>query len=102
LFSVVPVGDYQLFSVPLQRIDPLIAILMAQVVLMMLFAYVVAFPLLGRDYDAAVLCAGIYAEKLEGLTRKVPAKYSCHICHICHEKNFFTCSRTHIGAFFVR
>ena len=38
---------------------PLIVILMAQVVLMSLFAYFVAFPLLGRDYDAAILCAGI-------------------------------------------
>ncbi len=38
---------------------PLIVILMAQVVLMSLFAYFVAFPLLGRDYDAAILCAGL-------------------------------------------
>ena len=38
---------------------PLIAILLSQVLMMALFAYYVAFPLLGRDYDAAVLCAGI-------------------------------------------
>ena len=38
---------------------PLIFILVSQVLLMALFAYLVAFPLLGRDYDAAVLCAGI-------------------------------------------
>ena len=38
---------------------PLIAILVSQVVMMALFAYFVAFPLLGRDYDAAVLCAGM-------------------------------------------
>ena len=38
---------------------PLIVILFSQVVLMSLFAYFVAFPLLGRDYDAAVLCSGI-------------------------------------------
>ena len=38
---------------------PLIVILGAQVVMMALFAYFVAFPLLGRDYDAAVLCAGM-------------------------------------------
>jgi len=38
---------------------PLIIILVSQVLLMALFAYMVAFPLLGRDYDAAVLCAGI-------------------------------------------
>ena len=38
---------------------PLIVILISQVLMMALFAYFVAFPLLGRDYDAAVLCAGI-------------------------------------------
>ena len=38
---------------------PLIVILVSQVVMMALFAYMVAFPLLGRDYDAAVLCAGM-------------------------------------------
>ena len=37
----------------------LIVILVSQVLMMALFAYVVAFPLLGRDYDAAVLCAGV-------------------------------------------
>ncbi len=38
---------------------PLIVILASQVVMMALFVYFVAFPVLGRDYDAAVLCAGI-------------------------------------------
>ena len=38
---------------------PLIVILISQVLLMALFVYIVAFPLLGRNYDAAVLCAGI-------------------------------------------
>jgi len=38
---------------------PLIVILVSQVLLMALFVYFVAFPMLGRDYDAAVLCAGM-------------------------------------------
>ena len=38
---------------------PMLVILVAQVVLMILFVFFVAFPLLGRDYDATVLCAGI-------------------------------------------
>lgn len=38
---------------------PLVVILTAQVVMMVLFVLFVAFPLLGRNYDAAVLCAGI-------------------------------------------
>ena len=38
---------------------PLIVILVSQVLVIALFAYLVAFPLLGRDYDAAVLCAGM-------------------------------------------
>ena len=38
---------------------PLIVILISQIAMMGLFAFFVAFPLLGRNYDAAVLCAGI-------------------------------------------
>ena len=38
---------------------PLVVILVSQVLMMALFAYFVAFPLLGRNYDAAVLCAGM-------------------------------------------
>ena len=38
---------------------PLIVILVSQVLLMALFVYFAAFPLLGRNYDAAVLYAGI-------------------------------------------
>ena len=37
---------------------PLIVILVSQIVMMGLFVFFVAFPFLGRDYDAAVLCAG--------------------------------------------
>ena len=38
---------------------PWVVILVSQVLMMALFAYFVAFPLLGRNYDAAVLCAGM-------------------------------------------
>ena len=38
---------------------PLVVILVSQVLMMALFVYWVAFPLLGRNYDAAVLCAGM-------------------------------------------
>ena len=38
---------------------PLVVILVAQVAMMDFFVYFVAFRLLGRSYDAAVLCAGI-------------------------------------------
>ena len=38
---------------------PLLAILLAQVIFMALFAYLVAFRALGRDYDAAVLVSGV-------------------------------------------
>ena len=38
---------------------PLVVILFSQVLMMAIFAYFVAFPLLGRNYDAAVLCAGM-------------------------------------------
>ena len=38
---------------------PLVVILICQAVIVALFAYFAAFPLLGRNYDAAVLCAGM-------------------------------------------
>ncbi len=38
---------------------PLVVILVSQVLMMGLFAFFVAFPMLGRNYDAAVLCAGM-------------------------------------------
>lgn len=38
---------------------PVIVILSSQAVLMAVFAYYLAFPLLGRNYDAAILCAGL-------------------------------------------
>ena len=38
---------------------PLVVILISQVAMMDFFAYFVSFPLLGRNYDAAVLCAGM-------------------------------------------
>lgn len=37
---------------------PFIIILVSQVIMMILFVYYIAFPFLGRNYDAAVLCAG--------------------------------------------
>ena len=52
---IIPMKLWELQSLAL----PLIVILVSQVVLMDFFAYFVAFPLLGRDYDAAVLCAGM-------------------------------------------
>lgn len=61
---------------------PLIAILAAQVVMMAFFAYVLAFPLLGRDYDAAVLCAGICGFGL-GATPNAMANMSA-VCYKYH------------------
>ena len=58
---------------------PLIVILVSQVLMMALFAYFVAFPLLGRDYDAAVLCAGICGFSL-GATPNAMANMSA-VCY---------------------
>jgi len=58
---------------------PLIVILVSQVLLIALFAYFVAFPLLGRDYDAAVLCAGICGFSL-GATPNAMANMSA-VCY---------------------
>ena len=61
---------------------PLIVILVSQVVMMALFAYLVAFPLLGCDYDAAVLCAGMCGFGL-GATPNAMANMSA-VCYKYH------------------
>ena len=61
---------------------PLFVILLAQVLLMGVFAYWVAFPLLGRDYDAAVLCAGLCGFGL-GATPNAMANMSA-VCYKYH------------------
>lgn len=38
---------------------PLVVILLAQVIVMGLFAYLVSFPVMGRDYDSAVMAGGL-------------------------------------------
>lgn len=58
---------------------PLILILLCQVVLLALFAYFIAFWLLGRSYDAAVLVAGICGFGL-GATPNAMANMSA-VCH---------------------
>ena len=61
---------------------PLIIILASQVLMIALFTYIVAFPLLGRDYDAAVLCAGICGFGL-GATPNAMANMSA-VCYKYH------------------
>jgi len=61
---------------------PLVIILLSQVVMMAFFVYLIAFPLLGRDYDAAVLCAGICGFGL-GATPNAMANMSA-VCYKYH------------------
>ena len=61
---------------------PLILILVSQVAMMDFFAYFIAFPLLGRNYDAAVLCAGICGFGL-GATPNAMANMSA-VCYKYH------------------
>lgn len=61
---------------------PLLAILVAQVVMIALLTYFVAFRLLGRDYDAAVLVAGICGFSL-GATPNAMANMSA-VCYKYH------------------
>jgi ESS family glutamate:Na+ symporter len=61
---------------------PLLAILASQVLMMILFVYFVAFPMLGRNYDAAVLCAGICGFGL-GATPNAMANMSA-VCYKYH------------------
>lgn len=43
---------------------PMLIILSVEVIALALYAYFVAFPILGRDYDAAVMCAGMMGHGL--------------------------------------
>jgi ESS family glutamate:Na+ symporter len=61
---------------------PLVVILAAQVVMMVLFVYFIAFPILGRTYDAAVLCAGLCGFGL-GATPNAMANMSA-VCYKYH------------------
>lgn len=61
---------------------PLLLMLAAQVIAMILFTYFVAFRLLGRDYDAAVLVAGICGFGL-GATPNAMANMSA-VCYKYH------------------
>jgi len=61
---------------------PLVVILDAQVVMMVVFVYFIAFPILGRTYDAAVLCAGLCGFGL-GATPNAMANMSA-VCYKYH------------------
>src|SRR5574344_1698352 len=61
---------------------PLIVILLSQVAMLALFAYFIAFRWLGKDYDAAVLCAGICGFGL-GATPNAMANMSA-VCYKYH------------------
>lgn len=61
---------------------PLITILIAQVLMIALLTYLVAFQLLGSDYDAAVLVAGICGFSL-GATPNAMANMSA-VCYKYH------------------
>lgn len=61
---------------------PLVVMLVAQVVAMALIAYFVAFNILGRDYDAAVLVSGICGFGL-GATPNAMANMSA-VCYKYH------------------
>ena len=61
---------------------PLFTILLLQVLMMAMLAYFVAFRLLGRDYDAAVLVAGICGFGL-GATPNAMANMSA-VCYKYH------------------
>src|SRR5574344_301688 len=61
---------------------PLIVMLLSQVAMLALFAYFIAFRWLGKDYDAAVLVAGICGFGL-GATPNAMANMSA-VCYKYH------------------
>ncbi len=57
VFLVVALMDLRLWQLA-ELALPLVVILVAQVALVALFAYVVSYRLMGRDYDSAVMASG--------------------------------------------
>ena len=53
--AMITLELWQLSSLAL----PLLVLLLGQLILMFFFSYFVVFNLMGRDYDAAVLCSGV-------------------------------------------
>ena len=78
---------------------PLCAILLAQVAFMALFVYFIAFRVLGRDYDAAVLVSGLCGFGL-GATPNAMANMSAVCFKYHHAVNPFIIVPI-IGAMFV-
>ena len=83
LMGVDPLIGMAMISLKLWELQnlalPLVTILFSQVLMMAVLAYMVAFPLLGRDYDAAVLCAGLCGFSL-GATPNAMANMSA-VCY---------------------
>lgn len=78
---------------------PLITILFAQIAAIALLTYYIAFPILGHDYDAAVLVAGICGFGL-GATPNAMANMSA-VCYKYHYSIKPFLIVTIIGAMFV-
>ncbi len=57
IFLVVALMDLKIWQLAGQAL-PLVAILLAQLVVTILLAVFVSFPLMGRDYDSAVMASG--------------------------------------------
>ncbi len=57
LFLSMSLMSMQLLSLS-NALGPLAAVLTIQVIIMVLFAYFIVFPALGRDFDAAVIASG--------------------------------------------
>ena len=83
LMGVDPLIGMAMISLKLWELQnlalPLVTILVSQVLMMAVLAYMVAYPLLGRDYDAAILCAGLCGFSL-GATPNAMANMSA-VCY---------------------
>lgn len=57
IFLAIAVSSVQLLSLQ-NAIGPLLLVFLFQVIIVVVFAYFIVFPTMGRDYDAGVMCAG--------------------------------------------
>ena len=77
LFLAMSLMSMQLWTL-VELALPILGMLLVQVVVMVTFCYLLLFPMLGKNYDSAVMCAGYMGNGPWRYT-KCDCQYDC--CH---------------------
>ncbi len=98
LFLAMSLMSMQLWTL-VELALPILGMLLAQVVVMVTFCYLLLFPMLGKNYDSAVMCAGYMGMAL-GATPNAIANMTAVTKHYGPSSKAFIVVPL-VGAFFV-